>query len=967
MCRKLIYLVSFVLVLSLATSTYGSDIVGDFEQDLDGWVPTWLPVTPEMMTISATGATLHDRSLRLAAPSGWNWAIQRPLETEVAKVTSNNRIAFDFSMLASEWPGETYVKVEKIAFNGWGLGWQESTTLVSGDIEWGGPGEGDFHSRLVWNYSNINFSSLAPDPCYFYFALPVGSGSGKGGPVYFDNVVFFNSIFANEPSPANTQTGVSVETDLTWTKGDYAKYHDVYFGTSFAEVNDADNADPCGPTYVYRGRQPGNDTNYAIPETLTIDKTYYWRVDEVNNVRAPYLWKGEIWSFATAGKAKTPSPGDKATDVPLNVVLSWTSGPHAASHDVYFGTSSAEVDEANNTDPCGPTYVYRGRQPGNDTNYALETLDTSQTYYWRIDVVNAPSLWRGDIWQFTTKISEARYPYPGDKATDVPLDVVLSWTPGAFVDKHDVYFGTDETKVTDANRDNKLGVLVSQDQNEPNYAPPGLLDLSTTYYWRIDEVNGLDIWRSDVWSFTTVNYLIVDDFEKYPTEEQLPQTWYAWPGMVTSLNSDPNHSGSRSMKCLYSGSSEAEAVTGGGESELPIGPDWTEQGVKSITLYFYGDPNNDADVNMYVALAEASEGPPHAAQVTYGDNPGEDINDLMEAEWHEWNIDLADFNSAGVDLTNVQYVYIGFDGTPADGDDIVYFDDIRLYQSRCVPGRAKPAGDFDNNCDVDYNDLDVMTRQWLVGDYTANPLIAWYKLDGNAVDSSGHGNDGTAYGDPNWGTAGQIGTAIDLNGVNDYIDCSNDVSLDITDAITLAAWVKTRDCNNSEDNEYVAKGDTSYAIKHKSNNNIEFFIYDSGVWYTAWYDVHVVNFNNVWHHLAGTYDGSELKLYVDGALEATTAHIGSIATTTYNLNIGRNTQYPDRLYNGLIDDVRIYDRALSQAEIVTIKGGGDVTEFYHPIVSPTNLYDAEAQNSKVINFKDFAVLAGMWLEEQLWP
>jgi beta-galactosidase len=205
-----------------------------------------------------------------------------------------------------------------------------------------------------------------------------------------------------------------------------------------------------------------------------------------------------------------------------------------------------------------------------------------------------------------------------------------------------------------------------------------------------------------------------------------------------------------------------------------------------------------------------------------------------------------------------------------------------------------------------------------------------------------------------------------FDGVNDYVNCSNDVSLDITGQITLAAWVKTQDAGNSEHNPYVAKGDSSYAIKHRTANEIEFFIYDANTWYSAAFPV-TSSFNGVWHHLAGTYDGSNVKLYVDGELTGNTAHTGSIASNTYNVNIGRDSQNTDRLYEGEIDDIRIYGRALSQGEVAYL--AGKTTTFTQPLElmltpygSAINLYEDDA-----IDLRDYAILASMWLEVLLWP
>ncbi|MFQ6035140.1 MAG: sugar-binding protein, partial [Sedimentisphaerales bacterium] len=96
-------------------------------------------------------------------------------------------------------------------------------------------------------------------------------------------------------------------------------------------------------------------------------------------------------------------------------------------------------------------------------------------------------------------------PRPANQATDVPRDVTLSWTPGVFADKHDVYLGNVFNDVNDASRTNPLGVLASQGQTASAYRPAVALDFGQTYYWRVDEVNAppdYTIYKGAVWSFT---------------------------------------------------------------------------------------------------------------------------------------------------------------------------------------------------------------------------------------------------------------------------------------------------------------------------------------------------------------------------------------------------------------------------------------------------------------------------------
>ena len=215
----------------------------------------------------------------------------------------------------------------------------------------------------------------------------------------------------------------------------------------------------------------------------------------------------------------------------------------------------------------------------------------------------------------------------------------------------------------------------------------------------------------------------------------------------------------------------------------------------------------------------------------------------------------------------------------------------------------------------------------VVGDvwsFTTGKLVGWWKFDEtegrNADDLSSNNNVGKLIGNPQWRpSSGKLGGALLCDGFDDYVDCGNDSSLDITDKITLAAWVKMDDAGNSKFQPFVSKGDYTYAIKHHSRNVIEFVIYDDGFWQVAHFPVDS-SFNHVWHHVAGTYDGNKLKLYVDGKLEATTAYAGSIASGTYNLNIGSNSEARGRFYSGAIDDLRIYDYALSEKEIEKLCG-----------------------------------------------
>jgi hypothetical protein len=136
---------------------------------------------------------------------------------------------------------------------------------------------------------------------------------------------------ASQPSPAHLAEDVCPDVNLAWMPGDFADTHTIYFGTSPNDVNII-TADPCVTGY---------DSNVWDPD-LELGKTYYWRIDEVNDGNT---WPGKIWQFTVEdGNARDPFPGDGWKGLPSDVTLSWTASCLASSHNLYFGTSFDDVD-----------------------------------------------------------------------------------------------------------------------------------------------------------------------------------------------------------------------------------------------------------------------------------------------------------------------------------------------------------------------------------------------------------------------------------------------------------------------------------------------------------------------------------------------------------------------------------------------------------------------------------------------
>lgn len=117
---------------------------------------------------------------------------------------------------------------------------------------------------------------------------------------------------------------------------------------------------------------------------------------------------------------------------------------------------------------------------------------------------------------------------------------------------------------------------------------------------------------------------------------------------------------------------------------------------------------------------------------------------------------------------------------------------------------------------------------------------------------------------------------------------------------------------NQDHKPFITKGDKQYARK-QFKNNLEFFVYhdDWGTLRTSCPE----DWESEWHHLVGVYDGSALKLYVDGQAKGATSFSGNIRHNRYRVNIARNAEKPGRVTEAELDEVRIYNRALSAEEI----------------------------------------------------
>ena len=416
--------------------------------------------------------------------------------------------------------------------------------------------------------------------------------------------------YAIGPDPVDGALHSDTWLSLSWTPGELAVSHDVYLGDNAGDVNEATR-----DSEVFRGNQ--TDTflvagfpGYPYPDGLVPGTTYYWRIDEVNEAEPDSPWKGDVWSFSIPPKtAYEPDPDEGAEFVDLNVQLKWTAGFGAKLHYIVFGE---DFDEVNNA---------AAGVPNGTTNYSPGPLNLAKTYYWRVDEFDGIETHNGDVWSFTTE-GAVSGPNPANGDVDIKPTVVLGWDAGAVAASHEVYFGTEADTIKNATKSSSE-YKGPKALGEESY-DPGKLTLSTTYYWRIDEVNGINPdspWAGNVWSFTTGDFFVIDDFEIYDANDN--QIWYSWHdglgygapgtdpyfagngtgaavGNETSASYTEEtivHGGSRSMPVAYDNNKQGYAYYSEVEHTLVDQRDWTEEGVTELSLWFRGNP---ASVGSFV-------------------------------------------------------------------------------------------------------------------------------------------------------------------------------------------------------------------------------------------------------------------------------------------------------------------------------------------------------------------------------
>jgi thioredoxin len=264
-----------------------------------------------------------------------------------------------------------------------------------GQDPWTGYGNQSFTMTEEWTEFSITTPVFTETVNPATITFHIGFAAGD---FWIDGVRFYEGDYvppdlgkpelASSPNPTDGATYVGTNVELSWSPGDTAVSHDVYFGDNFDDVEAGTGGTFLGnqtATYFAVG-SPG----HPYPDGLVPGTTYYWRVGEVE-ADGITIYKGDIWSFAIPPRtAYEPEPADGAEYAYPNMELSWSSGLGSQLHIVYFGDNFDDV----NKDPGGILQE--------TTTYTTGPLEWDKIYYWRVDEFDGAVIHKGHVWNFRT-------------------------------------------------------------------------------------------------------------------------------------------------------------------------------------------------------------------------------------------------------------------------------------------------------------------------------------------------------------------------------------------------------------------------------------------------------------------------------------------------------------------------------------------------------------------------------------
>ncbi len=491
----------------------------------------------------------------------------------------------------------------------------------------------------------------------------------------------------------------------------------------------------------------------------------------------------------------------------------------------------------------------------------------------------------------------ASEPSPADGAIDVKEMLVLTWMADETAFLHDVYLGTDADLVAAGDASVSQGSL-----SEASFASAEPLARGTTYYWKVDVTTGSarasELHPGNVWSFRVAD----KNTDSWVATANKDKPAYLDTFVADGLYDIGTLGGEITYEfVVLSNPDEAEASMcligrrqfGDTQAGLKY-EQWNNTGTYGATVFGVVD----LDFGVPTAPGEYT----HLAFVSSEDTATTAlyVNGVLEG-----SVDSAITLSG---LVGIGYGAQGEDGSESfDNFDGTIFG-VAIYDMALTDEQIAAHSDSYFN---PFEEIEP-TNPGVEG------LVAHYAFENDANDSSANEINGTLVGDAGFaeGPAG-YGMALNLDGDGDYVDCGLNPMLDITEQITFTYWIKAVALDKGW-NTVLSRGDDSWRSSRAGEDNFM----EAAVGGTSGnylYGVTLVD-DDKWHHVGAVYDGATFSFYVDGKLDSSEESTGSITISSYPLYIGNNSQNTDREWTGLIDEVMIYNRVLSEAEILYLAG-----------------------------------------------
>jgi hypothetical protein len=549
----------------------------------------------------------------------------------------------------------------------------------------------------------------------------------------------------------------------------------------------------------------------------------------------------------------------------------------------------------------------------------------------------------------------ANDPYPADanQLEASALDgIQLQWNPGSGAASQNMYFSSDYTNILYAEDANSPAFKASLSAEVNFYdISSDNLELGGQYYWRVDTVSERGIERGPIWTFNIIDHVTIDDMERYETGD--PKTYLYWDdGWFNGTGSELAykdsidyietvilHSGLKAMYMTYDNAgdfvSDIEARFTGSYPML-CGSNLTQYGAAILEIWYHGDPANSQD-SMYLTLDD-------------GNTSFSVIQDadLSAAQWHSWRVPLSDFT--GVNLTNVQKIHFGI-GVPgrtstSGATGTLILDDFALYAPYCRPEFTSDS-DLNADCVVDYKDLKILCQDWLEKNINPKlpaigPVASWQfdSAAGGITPEDIAGKNATMVGgsivsDP------QRGNVLELNGSNEYL--THNFVLPMQTG-TITHWLKP----DANDHLMCAYYEGDLGSENNGNGGTDILEVHTGLNFAGKAvgiyqdgtdpEVSYVGVNDdadtligQWTHHALTWDRSgDIVLYIDGievSRDSMTDRIFEDRDQLVHYIGAVGNRQAGRFWDGRIDDLQVYDYALSSGEVFGLIYGLPVAHF----------------------------------------